>query len=90
MTEGPITPEGGGAYHATPVAVWGNENHAYHAGQLLGLLLKQGIKASPVIKGNDYTPWIEITMPYGPGEQAVTLQVYVSPSFAFDRKPQQS
>jgi hypothetical protein len=71
---------GPGSTGEKPRAEWHDEQHSYVAGQLLGLLLKQGIEAMPVMDetGYNYTPCIDVEIPIG-DEKKVLVRVYVTP-----------
>ena len=57
-------------------ADWDDENHPFNTGRLLGLFMKQGIEAEPVItEEGDYTPYIDVWLREAGRPRKVRLHV---------------
>ena len=60
-----------------PGSPWTNEEHAWHAGLLLGAFMRIGLPCTPVMAGPDYTADMDITLPEIPTKDGQPLVVRI-------------
>ena len=60
-----------------PTSPWADEDHAWHAGLLLGAFMRIGLPCTPVMAGPDYTADMDITLPEIPTKDGQPLVVRI-------------